>query len=74
LTVCASHDEVTYTLRDGPDGEELTIRHAGEELTLTTHESTTVPVRQRKPMLKPPSQPPGREPMHRRVVASPKQQ
>jgi trehalose/maltose hydrolase-like predicted phosphorylase len=71
LTVCASHDEVTYTLRDGPDGQELKIRHAGEELTLTTQQPTTVPVRPRKPLLPPPTQPPGREPMHHRVVGTP---
>ncbi len=73
LTVCASHDEVTYTLRDGPDGEELTIRHAGEDLVLSTEEPTTVPVRPRKPLLPPPSQPPGREPNHRRNLASDKE-
>ena len=68
--MCAGHDDVTYTLRDGPDGQELTIRHAGEELTLNTEEPTTVPVRVRKPLLPPPSQPPGREPMRHRNIAS----
>jgi alpha,alpha-trehalose phosphorylase len=61
-------------LRDGPDGEELKIRHAGEELTLTTQEPTTVPVRPRKPLLPTPTQPPGREPMHRRALATPQAQ
>ncbi len=74
LTVCVSHDEVTYTLRDGPEGQELVIRHAGEEITLSTEEPTTVPVRPRKSLLPPPSQPPGREPTHRRAVAAPKSQ
>ncbi|WP_375487785.1 glycoside hydrolase family 65 protein [uncultured Mycobacterium sp.] len=69
LTVCATHDDVTYTLRDGPDGK-LTIRHAGEELELSTEEPTTVPVQVREPLLPPPQQPPGREPVHRRTVAS----
>ena len=32
--------EVTYTLRDGPEGE-LTIRHAGEDLELSTSAPTT---------------------------------
>ena len=63
LTVDVNHAEVTYTLRDGPGGE-LTIRHAGEELELNTESPTTVAVRQRKPLLPPPPQPPGREPMH----------
>ncbi|MGA5464139.1 glycoside hydrolase family 65 protein [Mycobacterium sp. NPDC050041] len=67
LTVNAEHDEVTYTLRDGPDGE-LTIRHAGEELQVTTAEPTTVAVRRRKPLLPTPPQPPGREPLRRRLT------
>jgi alpha,alpha-trehalose phosphorylase len=68
LTVSATHDEVTFTLRDGPGGE-LTIRHAGEELTLSTSEPTTVAVQEREPLLPTPPQPPGREPMHRRGSA-----
>jgi alpha,alpha-trehalose phosphorylase len=72
LTVCATHDDVTYTLRDGPDGE-LKIRHAGEDLTLSTSEPTTVPLHEREPLLPRPPQPPGREPMHRRSgLAAPK--
>jgi trehalose/maltose hydrolase-like predicted phosphorylase len=66
LTVDARHDEVTYTLRDGPDGR-LSIRHAGEEVVLSTREPTTVKVQHRTPMLPPPSQPPGREPLRRRL-------
>jgi alpha,alpha-trehalose phosphorylase len=69
VSVCATHEDVTYTLRDGPGGE-LTIRHAGEELKLSTEGPTTVPVRVREPLLPPPPQPPGREPVHRRTVAS----
>jgi alpha,alpha-trehalose phosphorylase len=65
LTVSVTHKDVTYTLRDGPDGE-LKIRHAGEDLTLSTSEPTTVPLREREPLLPRPPQPPGREPMHRR--------
>jgi alpha,alpha-trehalose phosphorylase len=65
LTVDASHAEVTYTVRDGPEGG-LTIRHAGEELELTTDAPTTVAVQRRKPMLPPPLQPVGREPIRRR--------
>ena len=67
LTVCAGHDEVTYTLRDGSDGR-LTIRHAGEELTVETGTPTTVAMRPRKPLLSTPSQPPGREPIYRRML------
>jgi trehalose/maltose hydrolase-like predicted phosphorylase len=72
LTVSVTHDEVTYTLRDGPDGE-LKIRHAGEDLTLNSNEPTTVPLQERQPLLPPPPQPPGREPIHRRgSVVSPR--
>lgn len=65
VTVDVDHDGATYTLRDGPHGE-LTIRHAGEDLLLTTEAPTTVPTRRRVPLLPPPPQPPGREPIRRR--------
>jgi trehalose/maltose hydrolase-like predicted phosphorylase len=64
LTVDVSHDEVTYTLRDGPRGE-LTIRHAGEDIELTTTEATTIALIKREPLLPTPQQPPGRAPMQR---------
>ncbi len=69
LTVDANHADVTYTLRDGP-GSVLTIRHAGEDLELSSAEPTTLAVRPRKPLLPPPPQPPGREPVHRRATPS----
>ncbi|WP_156745613.1 glycosyl hydrolase family 65 protein, partial [Mycobacterium sp. E1319] len=68
LTVDANHADVTYALRDGPGGE-LAIRHAGEELVLSTEEPTTVEVRRREPLLPPPPQPPGREPLRRRSLS-----
>ena len=68
LTVDANHADVSYTLRDGP-GTELTIRHAGEDLTLKTDSPSTIAVRPRKPLLPPPPQPPGREPVHRRAMS-----
>jgi hypothetical protein len=55
---------VTYTLRDGPRGE-LTIRHAGEDIELTTTEATTIALIKREPLLPTPQQPPGRAPMQR---------
>jgi trehalose/maltose hydrolase-like predicted phosphorylase len=70
LTVDVNHSDVTYTIRDGPGGE-LSIRHAGDELVLSTESPTTVAVRPRKPHLPPPRQPPGREPMHRRALSRP---
>jgi trehalose/maltose hydrolase-like predicted phosphorylase len=68
VTVDVNHSDVTYSLRDGSGGE-LTIRHAGEELTLKTDSPTTIAVRHRKPLLPPPPQPPGREPLHRRSLS-----
>jgi alpha,alpha-trehalose phosphorylase len=68
LTVDVNHSDVTYTVRNGP-GTELTIRHAGEEITLKTDSSSTIAVRPRKPLLPPPPQPPGREPVHRRAMS-----
>lgn len=56
-----THDEVTYMLRDGPDGQ-LAIRHAGAELTLTTRGPTTVTLHPRRALLPTPEQPPGRAP------------
>ncbi|OBB58092.1 glycosyl hydrolase [Mycobacterium sp. 852013-51886_SCH5428379] len=64
LTVDVKHDDVTYILRDGPHGE-LNIRHAGEDLRLTTDEPTTVAIQYREPLLPTPRQPPGREPFRR---------
>jgi alpha,alpha-trehalose phosphorylase len=68
LTVDVNHSEVTYTVHDGP-GSELSMRHAGQELTLSTESPTTIAVRIRKPLLPAPQQPPGREPLHRRALA-----
>ncbi|CDO09910.1 glycoside hydrolase family 65 protein [Mycolicibacterium cosmeticum] len=68
LTVDATHHQVTYGLRDGPDAR-LTIRHAGADLELTTQEPTTVDVHPRKPLLPVPPQPVGREPMRRHLVS-----
>jgi trehalose/maltose hydrolase-like predicted phosphorylase len=67
LTVDVNHADVTYTVRDGP-GTGLTIRHAGEEVELGSQGPSTIAIRQRHPMLPPPPQPPGREPMRRRVI------
>ncbi|ODR18592.1 glycoside hydrolase family 65 protein, partial [Mycolicibacterium porcinum] len=66
LTVQANHRDVTYTLRDGPDGS-LTIRHAGDDVVINTAGPTTVAVRPRHPMLPAPPQPAGREPVRRRA-------
>ncbi len=67
VVVDVDHDTVTYTLRDGPEGE-LTIRHAGQDLHLDTQKPTEVAVRPRHPLLPPPQQPPGRAPFRRSRV------
>jgi alpha,alpha-trehalose phosphorylase len=67
VTVDANHREVTYTVRDGPDGE-LSIRHAGKKLDLRSKKPATVKVKPRKALLPPPPQPPGREPLRRSSV------
>ncbi|MGE2689627.1 glycoside hydrolase family 65 protein [Mycolicibacterium pulveris] len=62
LTVDVNHENVTYTIRDGPD-TSLTIRHAGEDLELKTEQPTTVAVKPVRPLLPAPQQPPGRAPL-----------
>lgn len=64
LTVDVNHEDVTYTVRDGP-GATLTIRHVGEDLELTADAPVTVAIRPRDPLLPTPSQPAGREPLRR---------
>jgi alpha,alpha-trehalose phosphorylase len=53
---------VTYSLKEG---DPLEIVHDGEKVTLTTDKPVTRPLAS-VPSLPRPSQPPGREPMHRR--------
>jgi trehalose/maltose hydrolase-like predicted phosphorylase len=65
LTIDVNHDDVTYTVRDGPDAS-LTIRHAGENLELGTERPTTVEIRPCHPLLPQPQQPAGRAPLRRR--------
>ncbi|MFI5509424.1 glycoside hydrolase family 65 protein [Mycobacterium sp. NPDC051804] len=67
ITVDVNHESVTYTVRDGPHSF-LTIRHAGEETKLGTDRPTTVALRPREPLLPPPQQPPGREPLRRKSL------
>jgi trehalose/maltose hydrolase-like predicted phosphorylase len=61
LKVEVGHEEVTYTVRDGPNAS-LTIRHAGEDLELSTEHPTTVAIKPRRALLECPPQPPGRQP------------
>jgi alpha,alpha-trehalose phosphorylase len=64
LVVDVGHDQVSYGLRDGPDGV-LAIRHRGKEITLSTQSPTTVALRARGALLPPPPQPPGLQPISR---------
>ena len=64
LTVEVQPDRVTYSLRDGADAA-LTLRHAGEQLTVTVGEPVTRKLTPREPLLPTPQQPPGRAPLHR---------
>jgi trehalose/maltose hydrolase-like predicted phosphorylase len=62
LRVDITATEATYTLRDGPDAS-LTLRHAGEPLTVRVGEPITAKIAHRKPLLPRPRQPVGREPI-----------
>jgi len=64
LGVDVTHDEATYTLRDGPDAS-LTLRHDGAAMTVDTSAPVSRPVKKRTATLPRPEQPPGREPMSR---------
>jgi alpha,alpha-trehalose phosphorylase len=60
LKVDVTHDDVTYTVRDGDTG--LTLRHDGEELHLDSSSPAVVKINPRVPLLTTPVQPPGRAP------------
>jgi trehalose/maltose hydrolase-like predicted phosphorylase len=65
VIVDVDHDQVSYVLRDGPDGG-LIIRHAGKDVALNTQRPTTIALRARAALLPPPPQPPGLQPISRR--------
>jgi trehalose/maltose hydrolase-like predicted phosphorylase len=65
LLVDVNHDEVTYTVRDGPDSA-MTIRHGDRHVELTTRAPTTLPLIPRVALLPVPPQPPGRQPWRKR--------
>ena len=67
VTVDVTHEQATYTLRDGPHGR-LRIRHGGEDVEVTTDAAVTVPVVARQPLLPPPTQPEGRAPLRRNLT------
>jgi alpha,alpha-trehalose phosphorylase len=62
LRVEARPDDVTYSVHDcGAEG--LTLVHAGEQIKVTPDAPVTRPIRPRKPLLPPPTQPPGLAPV-----------
>jgi trehalose/maltose hydrolase-like predicted phosphorylase len=63
LGVDIERDHATYALRDGSDSP-LTIRHNGQEVTVTTGQPVVARVSERTPILPRPPQPPGRAPIH----------
>ncbi len=66
-TVDVTHDQVTYTLRDGKDGHvDLTMRHDGEEISLDSAAPTVVKISPRVALLDAPTQPAGRAPASHR--------
>jgi trehalose/maltose hydrolase-like predicted phosphorylase len=64
LRVEITGEEATYSLRDGTTGV-LTFRHGDETLTLHAGDSVIRKIAKRTPLLPRPSQPVGREPIHR---------
>jgi trehalose/maltose hydrolase-like predicted phosphorylase len=67
LVVDVHHDEVGYTLKaDSTEQTTLTIRHAGTDRELTVGETHSERLIPRRPLLPPPTQPPGRAPIRRR--------
>jgi trehalose/maltose hydrolase-like predicted phosphorylase len=67
LKVDVTHADVTYTLRDGEDGQDgMTVRHDGEEVRLDAASPTVVKIRPRVALLHAPVQPPGCEPASHR--------
>ena len=62
LKVDINSTEVTYTVHDGLDAS-ISLKHAGELLTVTPGHPVTRTLEKRQPLLPRPTQPPGREPL-----------
>jgi alpha,alpha-trehalose phosphorylase len=67
LDVDLHPQHVTYSLRAtaGAAGDALRFRHADTETTLTHERPLTLPIKERRPLMTRPAQPPGREPVSR---------
>jgi alpha,alpha-trehalose phosphorylase len=68
LRVTVDHQEVTYSLHAGDEGE-VGFRHDGEDVVVTPEAPVTRQLKARHPLLGPPSQPVGREPVRRDTVS-----
>jgi alpha,alpha-trehalose phosphorylase len=66
LRVSFDHQEVTYSLHEGDEGE-IAFRHDGEDVVVTADKPVTRTLKQRKPQFPAPPQPVGREPAKRHV-------
>ena len=64
LKVDVSQQEAIYSLRDGTEGE-LTLYHEGTAVALRAGTSVSRPITPFRPLLRRPTQPPGREPLPR---------
>jgi alpha,alpha-trehalose phosphorylase len=64
LKVEITSTEASYVLTDG---EPLAVLHHGSKLTVTTDKPKVAPISQLQPRPRP-SQPPGREPVHRKLI------
>ncbi len=64
LRVEVEHTQVTYSVHDG-ENAEMTIKHAGEDVVVTAKEPLVLTIKEKKPLLPRPPQPPGCEPIDR---------
>ena len=64
IVVDVTHTRVTYEL-NGESTSAVTLRHAGEDISIEPGQRVSRELRERQPLLPRPSQPPGREPLHR---------
>jgi alpha,alpha-trehalose phosphorylase len=67
LRVSFDHDEVSYALHDGDQGE-IHLRHDGENIVVTPGEPVVRALKTRVPLLDAPVQPVGRQPAQRHAA------
>jgi trehalose/maltose hydrolase-like predicted phosphorylase len=68
LRVSFDHDEVTYSMHEGDEGE-IAFRHDGEDVVVTAGTPEVRALKGRRPLLPTPSQPVGRAPAQRHANA-----